>query len=311
MSNIPTLYMMVGLPASGKSTEAARMQNENRELSIHSSDSIRHELYGSEEIYGDPNKVFHVLHSRVKNDLNQGKSVCIDSTNISKKYRIHFLNSLNNISCKKICVCMMTSYEMCITNNIKRKNIGLRDVPENVICRMYTNWTPPHESEGFDRICYKFLKHPQINFVEKFSLMDNFDQMNKHHSLSLGCHCKSTCGYVMQAQPNDNNLIIASLLHDVGKLKSASFKDKKGNIDSNCHYYQHHCIGAYDSVFYTKSLCLSDFDISDISNLIYYHMHPYNEWKYSSRCRRRHLNLLGEEFVSRVMLLHEADKTAH
>ena len=56
--------MMVGLPASGKS-HYAKLLSKQHNAKIMSSDSIREELYGSESVQEDSNKVFELLHRRV------------------------------------------------------------------------------------------------------------------------------------------------------------------------------------------------------------------------------------------------------
>ena len=58
------LFMIIGLPASGKSTVAmdfAKMNNAN----IHSSDKIREEWYGDESIQGDNVKIFEEIFNCV------------------------------------------------------------------------------------------------------------------------------------------------------------------------------------------------------------------------------------------------------
>lgn len=68
----PVLYMFVGLPASGKSYYTRKLAKKTG-ASIHSPDDIRRELYGDERIQGDRNTVFNTLHSRIKEDLREGK----------------------------------------------------------------------------------------------------------------------------------------------------------------------------------------------------------------------------------------------
>ena len=64
--------MLIGLPGSGKSTIAQKIKDEvislNKvEVEIVSSDAIRKELYGNEEIQGDPQKVFTLM--KIKKNL--------------------------------------------------------------------------------------------------------------------------------------------------------------------------------------------------------------------------------------------------
>ena len=51
--------------------------------------------------------------------------------------------------------------------------------------------------------------------------------------------------------------------------------------------------------------------MSDVTNMIYYHMHPYLAWKQSEKAKERDKKLLGEKMFNDIMLLHEADLAAH
>lgn len=79
-------YMLVGVSGSGKSTFAKRIKHwgelEKENVEIFSSDEIRKELYGNASIQKDHEKVFRILHKRVKEALSQGKSVVYENTDI-------------------------------------------------------------------------------------------------------------------------------------------------------------------------------------------------------------------------------------
>ena len=60
-----TLLMMIGLPASGKSTRAIRLALDFETNAIVSSDDMRKKLYGSEEIQGDSQYVFQCLYNEI------------------------------------------------------------------------------------------------------------------------------------------------------------------------------------------------------------------------------------------------------
>lgn len=310
----PIFTMLVGISGSGKSTWAKQYGNR---CAIHSSDVIRGELFGDEGHECTPKeneKVFKLLHSRVKADLSNGKDVIYDATNLNKKRRIHFLKELNNISCLKQCILFATDFEKCLEQNNARE----RHVPEEVLWNMYVNYQPPHKSEGWDNISIvynvDFNKYPanKADITTK-----NFDQENKHHALTLDKHMLMAGKYISEKTSNIA-LKCAAAFHDLGKLKT-----KSRGEDGQCHYYNHHCVGSYDSMFYISGGYLDlrrkteanieylDDTILEISNLIYYHMHPYMSWEKSSKAKERDKKLLGDAMFNKIMLLHEADLAAH
>lgn len=325
IENKPFLIMMCGLPGSGKSTFAENSikvvsgAKQNKPI-IHSSDGLRKELYGDESEQGDANKVFSELHKRIKNDLIDGNDVVYDATCIKKKQRIQFIKELKKISCTPVCICMATEYSLCLYNNESRE----RKVPIDVIKRMQMHWQPPHYSEGFEQITYIFSyldnnhniihtnRKDKYNLDKFFAKANQFDQKNHHHNLTLGQHCEKAGQSIQKTNPNNFWLLIATLLHDNGKLNTKTRTNARGIEDGDCHYYQHHCVGAYNVMFYLHSFDnVKEADIAYVTNLIYYHMHPYNEWKHSERVHNRDKILLGDKLYNDIQLLHEADLMAH
>ena len=311
--NKPILIYLVGLPASGKSTYAKELKDKG--YNIHSSDSIREELYGDENIQGDPKDVFDILYKRVIEDLRSGKNCVYDSTGLSSKRRMAFLNTISHIDCKKICLLFATPYEVCLERNKNRE----RKVPEEVIKRMYTSFNIPYFYEGwdevkiiwseFDKNKYSYFDYPEI-YIE-------YDQHNSHHKLSLGEHMK----VAHELSLNFDNIYVeeAVSLHDIGKPFTATFFDAKGNPSSDCHYYNHENVSAYDSLFILKDSndyflessedYFEDTDILYICSLINLHMKPYT-WK-EEKTKERYKKLLGEKMYEDLMNLHYCDVNAH
>lgn len=296
----PTLIMLIGLPGSGKSTFAQKFKDA---FKIHSSDSLRLELYGSESNNDYNNALFEELHRRILRDLKDGNNVVYDATNLSKKRRRAFLKNLN-IPCTKICFVIAEDFKTCVEQNDSRERI----VPHEVIERMRRNYNPPWYEEGWDDIRLHFRNdHPYL--IPDLSSND-FDQENEHHTLSFWDHSKKVAEYIQNHYPDDYLLYYAALIHDVGKMYTKSRLNSKGEDDGNCHYYNHNCVGAYESMFYAKQEGFSNDDILYISNLVYYHMHPFSWDKMKDEAKEKAINKLGRLY-SDVAKIHEADLYAH
>ena len=81
-----TLTLLVGLPASGKSTYAIeRLANDS--TIILSSDELIKELFCDENCQENNGLVFKTLYKREKEYLQNVKNVVIDATNINLKER--------------------------------------------------------------------------------------------------------------------------------------------------------------------------------------------------------------------------------
>ena len=154
---VPLCIMMVGLPGSGKSTLAYNFTIKNAANCpisfitphVHSSDSIRKELYGDEAVQTDPAKVFAILYSRICEDLKNGIDVIYDATNLVKNRRQQFLTEvLNGIECIPICIVVDTPFDICM----KRNNSRTRMVPEYAMRRMRDQFEFPSIEEGFESV---------------------------------------------------------------------------------------------------------------------------------------------------------------
>ena len=310
----PTMVMMCGLSASGKSTYAKEL-SEKIDAVVLSSDTLRLEMFGDETDQNHNQQVFQELHTRVKKHLRAGRNVIYDATNISSKRRRAFLNEPKKIDCIKNCVIMATPYEQCLKNNRNRA----RQVPEWVIEKMYRKWQTPHTFEGFDKIDIEYWddKH----FVEETDIVDSlldFDQQNPHHSLTLGEHLLKTW---QTCRLNDFNLIdsldilSACLMHDCGKPFVKTFTNAKGEPTNIAHYYGHEHVSAYESLFIQQGVLKEGWDyiipnIVNVSALVTWHMQPYY-YENNTKLENKYRKIWGEQFYNKLMVLHEADKNAH
>lgn len=306
-------FMMIGLVGSGKSEQAKKIAR-NYDAEIFSSDALREEMFGDVNHQTNNDVLFKELHKRIRGCLTYGKSAIYDACNISYKRRIEFLKSLNKIPCEKIAVLMATPYEVCLERNAHRE----RKVPEYVIKRMYMNFNVPFWYEGWDDIDIVYSEGSKwsTHLFEAIALgyphpVFNYNQNNKHHSLSLGEHMQKAYRFICKnIEPHCGNttLEMATALHDMAKPFCATHYNKRGEKSDECHYYDHQNTSAYDCLFEKP---LYNVDILGVSVLIMWHMRPYLAWEQSEKAMQKDKKLLGETLFNDIMLLHEADLYAH
>lgn len=300
------LFMMIGIPASGK-TSLAEQIAKSEGAEIVSSDNIRKELYGNENIQGDSNEVFKTVENRIINGLKNNKNMIYDATNINYKRRMSFLQKIIKLKIEKIAIMVATPYEQCLIRNSQRE----RQVPEEVIKRMYFNFYVPQYFEGWDDIQIKYTNNHMFFFGD----LEDIEQDNPHHKLTVLEHCKKT-EEILNKQNGQLSIPInlAGRLHDIGKLKTKTFINSKGEKTNIAHFYNHEKVSAYDSLFYVnlrsriEMMKYEEFALETIK-LIQWHMLPWTEM--SEKTEQKYKKLLGENFWNDLMILHKADEEAH
>lgn len=222
------LFVMCGLPASGKSTYALQLAIKENAIVV-STDNIRGFINGDENSQKNNDKVFEIAHKLIYKYLNEEKNVIFDATNINLKKRIELVKRYRKYCDKIICVFVAIPYEICLERNSKRE----RKVPEEVIKRMYYNFYVPQLYEGFDRIETIFETHYRYHY----EIPNDISQDNPHHTLKILEHCKKA--YNIICKYTDNYILQqATLFHDIGKFKTKQFKDAKGNPSKIAHFYR-------------------------------------------------------------------------
>lgn len=244
-------YMYIGLPGSGKSTIAAAQKS----MTIISSDAIRNELYGDENILGKHNTVFELMLRRTREALLKGESVCYDATNLASRRRRGLLEQLPK-GTKKHAIVVWARYSTCLERNAKRE----RKVEPEVIRRMLTQFEVPYYDEGWDDIT--ILKNDSVGYdsAELFDLL-NIPHDNPHHGGSIIEHIyrvQKAVHTLLYAEdnsrfPDENtkNLVYPILRevatwHDVGKPFVKSFFNARQEFTpKEAHYYGHENVSAY------------------------------------------------------------------
>lgn len=296
--------ILTGLPGSGKSTYCKSHPDY-----VHiSSDALRKEM-GFEAGEGTA-VVFNEMMVRTKEALDKGQTVIWDATNLTRKRRMGTLSQLNKYNVPKHCICFTEPIDVCIRRNNGRT--GFDKVPESVIYNMAKSFEVPNEYEGFNEV--RFIQTVKgINPAEYLKMAEDFDQDNPHHDMTLYEHLNATymCATELVEDSSlsadmKDNVRIAALYHDIGKLYTKDYHDSRGNESDIAHYYRHENIGAY--MFLSADVKLKD--PAPAASLINWHMRPYLK-DMSEKKRKAERQMLGKEFCEALDILHEADMISH
>lgn len=155
MGDVP-LWMLIGLPGSGKSTWAAHFAQGKLPLRLISTDRIRGQLYGDESIQGDWLHIWHQVQVQFQwavLETRQGKlgGAVYDATNTRRRGRREVMQTARTLGFTRIlAVWLDVPLAHCLHRNGRRS----RSVPPEVIQSMARSLAdaPPHWEEGFDAL---------------------------------------------------------------------------------------------------------------------------------------------------------------
>lgn len=161
------LYVMVGIPGSGKSTFIKNHLKETDK--VVSRDEIRFSLVAEEEEYFSHEKeVFRKYVDTIAEYLAYGNDVYADATHLNESSRGKLLRALGKslVGVEIIAVYIKVPVTTAITQNELRK--GRSYVPTQQIKRMKSSLTEPMFLEGFHQIYIveqnQKIKH-KIDFI--------------------------------------------------------------------------------------------------------------------------------------------------
>lgn len=213
--------IMIGLPASGKSTYVKDYKQED-DLVL-SSDEIRLELFWDESSQENNWLVFETLFTRLTKAIKENKyNVWIDATNITKKDRLKIFNVINWRAFINGIV-----FEVPISELIKRDEQRNRTVWKDVILKMLSRYQKPLLEEWFDNLdiitteikisinlwhCLEYIKDNE--FIQN---MNWVEQKSFYHQEDLVTHLNMIVDQIKEDNPNYTLLILLTLFHDIWK----------------------------------------------------------------------------------------------
>ena len=146
------LYMMVGLPGSGKSTYAKdTLLKAHPDWGYVSRDEVRYEMINDQAHYFDrEGDVYREFCNRIEMYLLRGQNVIADATHLNKASRAKLMKNLHTQPDKYCAVYIDTPFDACMARNGARQ--GITHVPEQMMFNMKRKLTMPSHEEGFDTI---------------------------------------------------------------------------------------------------------------------------------------------------------------
>lgn len=153
---MPRLFLLIGLPGSGKSTLAAQLLQDCPNRQLISTDAIRAQLFGDEQIQGDWLLVWREVGRQLQvaaQTIQAGTATeaIYDATNVVRKQRRQAIALIREAGFTHITgIWLNTPLRVCLQRNQTRD----RQVPQDVIDRMYRRlWgAPPATQEGLDEL---------------------------------------------------------------------------------------------------------------------------------------------------------------
>lgn len=150
------LWLLIGLPGSGKSTWARRFAWTKRSFLVVSTDQIRAQLYGDEAIQGDWLRIWHEVQVQFQYGVGEIQRVRLegvlyDATNTRRRSRREVIQAAREAGFERI---LAVWFDVPLACCLYRNRLRSRQVPADVICAMARQLAgaPPHCDEGFDAL---------------------------------------------------------------------------------------------------------------------------------------------------------------
>ena len=148
----PRLYILCGLPASGKSTFAWNFTKSN-DIRYVSRDEIRFSMVKeNEEYFSHEKEVFKKFVGTIAQILINGFDVIADATHLNRISRDKLIRAIDQYTIEYTItyIVLETSLETCMKRNTLRE--GRARVPDSVMKSMAENWEDITNSEkSYDR----------------------------------------------------------------------------------------------------------------------------------------------------------------
>lgn len=158
IKEVPELYVLIGVPGSGKSTWVEQHKASSaKEFAVVSSDAELERIASEKglkytDVYTD---YIGLATSKAKQTFREAiasrSNIIYDQTNVSKKKRRGILQQMPT-EYIKVAVVFNTEDKEVQRRLIERAELTGKHIPDFVMKDMYGRWEAPTRDEGFDRI---------------------------------------------------------------------------------------------------------------------------------------------------------------
>lgn len=154
---MPKLYMLVGLPASGKSTWVEKQKFDSKVAIVstdkHINDYSKLENKTYNEVFAEfYNTAKKLMNAEIESAVNDQKDIVWDQTNTTKASRTLKLKQIPDNYLKIAIVIGLPQEE---EHNRRLKSRKGKIISQRVISQMKDGYEKPEISEGFDSIRYE------------------------------------------------------------------------------------------------------------------------------------------------------------
>lgn len=197
INKVSDVVMLVGLPASGKSTYATT--------------TLKDHIRINQDTLGNRQK----CESMVELNLALGNDIVIDRCNSTVQQRKNWINICKKYNISPRCVVMNTSLETCLSRIVTRKGhptIG-DDLSDNekkkIVCKFFSTYEDPQIGEGFSNVTIidepKIIKRYTIKFGDE--LEGSYIKVYKDiESLKKGLQYLGICNNIYKVTMEETNV---------------------------------------------------------------------------------------------------------
>ncbi|OWA33363.1 phosphohydrolase [Saccharibacillus sp. O16] len=319
-----TIHMLIGIPGSGKSVYARKLEKATRGVIV-SSDAIRLRLFGGESKQKNTYVIFDEAFREIGQVLATGRDVIFDATNVDRDRRSKFL--------KRFADCAVEAHFFDTPYEIAQRRIAgrKRKLDDKILTKYAKNLQFPLLGEGFaavhlvhtpdeasadhallERAEVEQLLHQQAGHDELFTCLSRhplfaqmigYDQGNPFHSRTLSQHTYAVLEYVHAFYEEEDRLAMqwTALLHDIGKPFCKVWKESRSYYS----YFGHEHVSAAMACHLLTELGYSEDFVQDVAGRTEMHM----EILHGGDAGASNIyHLLGGERLAKMYFFAQADE---